>query len=160
MSVVDARRVVDGVIPDGTPVELTEAVRKVARRTEQLRTRELARAALAEVTAGRVKEVHDSYVLLVLMNGPATLIPRWMAVAAGRERVGAFLALVTDKLDGSSAVVEAVPAIDVDEDAQTGGFSPFGRDNRRLTTVTADDERVLMGEPEPLRVLVPVTIAS
>jgi hypothetical protein len=36
-------------------------------------------------------------VLLVRVSGPATMVPRWMAVAAQRDRVGALLALVADE---------------------------------------------------------------
>ena len=86
------------------------------------------------------------------------MVPRWMAGAAQRDRVGALLALVADKLDGASAVVEAIPAIDIDDAPDADGFSPFGRGDVRTRRITADDARLLDGEPQPLRVLVPVTI--
>ena len=60
-------------------------------------------------------------------EGQATMVPRWMAGATQRDRVGALLALLADKLDGTSAVVEAVPAIEVEDAPETDGFSPFGR---------------------------------
>jgi hypothetical protein len=70
--------------------------------------------------------------------------------------------LVTDRLDDSSAVVEAMPAIDleihVEEASGAGGFSPFGRGDARARTITAQDARLLSGEPEALRILVPVPI--
>jgi hypothetical protein len=154
----DAKDVVDGVIPEGAPEGLIQALKAVACETERIRDRVVAGAEFAEVIAGRVKEVHESYVILVLMSGPETLIPRWMAHAAKRATVGDLLALVTDKLDGASAVIEALPAIDVNDDAQAVAFTPFGRGDKRALGITADDERMLAGEPAPLRVLVPVAV--
>ncbi len=154
----DAERVVDGVLPEDAPTALTEVIKAVARRTEQLRASELILSTLAEVIAGQVTEVHEAYVLLVRVSGPATMVPRWMAVAAQRDRVGALLALVADKLDDVSAVVEAVPAIDVGDSPGADGFSPFGRDDARARSLAAADERLLAGEPQPLRILVPVLI--
>ena len=116
-------------------------------------------SATAEVVfAGHIAEVSDSYVVVVQVKGQSTMVPRWMAVAAQRDRVGAFLALVADKLDGASAVVEAIPAIDIDDAPEAGGFSPFVRGDARTRHITADDARLLDGEPQSLRVLVPVTI--
>src|ERR1039457_7264590 len=132
LSGYDAQQVVDGVLPEGAPAELAEALKAVARRTEQWGPRGV--------------------------GGPATMVPRWMAVAAQRDKVGSLLALVMDKLDDGRAVVEAVPAIDVPENAGTGRFSPFGRGDPRILSLTQADELLLAGEPQPLRILVPVLI--
>ncbi|MGH3930438.1 MAG: hypothetical protein ACRDTF_10730 [Pseudonocardiaceae bacterium] len=153
----EAERVIDGVLPDDPPAALAEALKAVARRTEQLRAGELILATLAEVTAGRIAEVHEGYVVLVRVSGPAAMVPRWMAVAAGRDKVGELLALVMDKLDDASAVVDAVPAIDV---AGEDGFSPFGRGDARVRNLTQADARLLAGEPQPLRILVPILIEA
>jgi hypothetical protein len=152
----DAQRVVDGRLPEDAPDALVEALRAIARRTEQLRAGESMLATLAEVIAGRITEVHEGYVVMVRMSGPAAMIPRWMAVAAQRDRVGELLALVMDKLDDASAFVEAVPAIDVDDDPDA--FSPFGRGDMRVRNLSRADARLLAGEPQPLRILVPVLI--
>lgn len=154
----DAQQVLDGVLPKGAPDALVAALRAVARRTERLRVSELKLPASAEVTVGRVAEVHEGFVILAVMAGPSTAVPRWMAGAARRDEVGALLALVTDKLDGRSAVVEAVPAIDVDGEGESGAFSPFGRGDARVLAITEADVGLLAGSPAPLRVLVPVTI--
>jgi hypothetical protein len=156
----DAERVIDGVLPDGAPDALIEALKAVARRTEQLRAGELILATLAEVITGQVEEVHEGYVVLVRVSGPAAMIPRWMAVHAQRDKVGAFIALVTDKLDAGSAVIEVVPAIDVDEETGADVFSPFGRGDARVRSLTRADERLLAGEPQSLRILVPVLIEA
>ena len=87
------------------------------------------------------------------------MVPSWMAGAAHREQVGGLLALVSDKLDGASAVVEAVPAIEID-DPEIGGFTSFGRDEARTHSITADDARLLAGRPQSLRILFPVTIGE
>ena len=55
-------------------------------------------------------------------------------------------------------VIEAVPAIEVEDVPETGAFSPFGRGDKRARRVSADDVRLLTGHPQPLQVLVPVTV--
>ncbi len=161
LSAPDSRDVIDGVIPDDAPRELLEVLKDVARLTEKIRERELFDAHVSDFAAGRVKEVHETYVLLVLMSGPETLIPRWMAAgAANSARVGSFLALITDRLSGASAVIDVLPALDISDDTESASFSPFGRGDRRAFAITADDESLLSGEPQPFRILVPVTIQS
>jgi hypothetical protein len=105
--------------------------------------------------------VHHGYVIIVPMNGPETLLPRWMAVgAAARAHVGSLLALVTDKLSEASAVIDVIPALDIGDEDEPAPFTPFGRGDRRALAITAGDERLLAGEPEPPRVRVPVTIEA
>jgi hypothetical protein len=153
-----AQAVIDGVIPDDPPEQLLHALKNVARVTEKIRARELAGTEPVVFLAGRVTEVHHSYVIIVPINGRETLIPRWMAAgAANRAHVGSLLALITDKLSEASAVIDVIPALDVDDD-EPAPFTPFGRGDTRALAITADDERLLSGTPEPLRVLVPVTI--
>jgi hypothetical protein len=154
-----AQAVIDGVIPDDPPAQLLKALRSVARATEELRERELSGTRPADFLAGRVKEVHQSYVIVVLMSGPETLIPRWMAAgAANRAQVGSLLALITDKLSEASAVIDVIPALDVNDDGPPAPFTPFGRGDKRALAITADDEQRLAGDPEPLQILVPVAI--
>ena len=155
----EAEQVVSGLLPEDGPATLAEAVRAVASRTEQVRADDILLSSPAEVVfAGRIAEVSDQFVLLVQVEGTATMVPLWMAGAARRDRVGDFLALVADKLDGASAVVEAVPAINIGDVSGTDGFSPFGRADGRTRSITTGDVRLLTGEPRSLRVLVPVTI--
>jgi hypothetical protein len=155
----EAEQVVGGAFPGGARTELVKALRTIAERTEQVRADYIVLSSPAEVVfAGRITEVTERYVVLVEAKGATTMLPRWMAGDARRDRVGAFLALVSDKLDGTSAVVEAIPAIDVEDAPETVGFSPFGRADARARSITADDARVLAGEPTSLRILVPVTI--
>jgi hypothetical protein len=156
----EAEQVVSGQFPEDGPAALAEALRAVASRTEQVRANDILLSSPAEVVfAGRIAEVGDQFVLLVqAKEGTATMVPLWMAGAARRGRVGDFLALVADKLDGASAVVEAVPAIDIEDTPDADGFSPFGRGDARTRSITADDVRLMAGESQSLRILVPVTI--
>jgi hypothetical protein len=158
----EAEQVVGGVFPEDGPAALAEALRYAARRTEQVRASAIVLSSPAEVVfAGHIAEVTDRFVLLVQgEEGTATMVPLWMAGAAQRDRVGDCLALVADKLDGASAVVEAVPAIDIDDPLGADGFSPFGRGDARTRSITADDVRLLAAEPKSLRILVPVTIGG
>lgn len=155
----EAEKLVDGVLPRDATEALLEALRAVASRTERLRADDIVLSSPAEVVfAGRVAEVTGGYVKLVQDEGETTMLPRWMAGAVRRDQAGAFLALVADRLAGASAVVEAVPAIEVDDPPAVGEFSPFGRGDDRTLSIKPDDARLLSGEPEPLRILVPVTI--
>jgi hypothetical protein len=156
----EAEQVVSGLFPEDGPAALTEALRAVASRTEPVRANDILLSSPAEVVfAGRIAKVSDQFVLLVqVKQGTATMVPLWMAGAARRDRVGDFLVLVADKLDGASAVVEAVPAIDIDDTPEADGFSPFGRGDARTRSITADDVHLLAGEAQSLRILVPVTI--
>jgi hypothetical protein len=158
----EAERVVYGVLPQDATDALGHALRALAARTEQVRVNDASlssplEASFARWIAGHITEVHETYVLLAQPDGPATAVPRWMADAAHRNRVGGLLMLVTDKFHHASAVVEAVPAIDVDvADANT--FSPFDRGDTRSLAITTEDAQVLAGKPLPLRIVVPVQI--
>lgn len=154
----DAQSVIDGVLPEGVPDRLPDALKAVARRTEECRTAEMDLPTTTEVVVGRVAEVHPGHVLVVGVGGAATAVPRWMALAVRRDQVGVLLALVLDKLDDGRAIVEATPAIDIDNDVDVVTFSPFGRGDSRLTHLTKADEAILIGDPRPLRILVPVLI--
>lgn len=155
----EAEQVVNGVLPGGAPAALTETLRAVASRTERVRASDILLSSPAEVIfAGRVAEVSDQFVVVARGKEVTTMVPRWMASGAQRDQVGALLALVADRLDGASAVVDAVPAIDIDDAPQAEGFSPFGRGDPRTRSITPDDARLLSAEPQALRILVPVTI--
>jgi hypothetical protein len=157
----EADLVIAGVLPEGAPDMLAGALRAIATRTWQVCADDIILSSPAEmIFAGRIAEVREGYVLLVQVKGPSTMVPRWMAGAAHREQVGDLLALISDKLDGASAVVEAVPAIEIDDPPEIRGFTPFGRDDVQTRSITADDARLLAGRPQPLRILFPVTIGE
>src|SRR5580658_9049469 len=67
-----AEQVVGGLFPDDMPAALTEALRAVASRTEQVRANDILLSSPAEaVFAGRIAEVSDRFVLLVQVEGTA-----------------------------------------------------------------------------------------
>jgi hypothetical protein len=91
-------------------------------------------------------------ILIFLTTEPYTYVR-----SAQESRVGRpFCRPAT--LDGASAVVEAVPAVEVEDVPETGEFSPFGRGDARTRSITADDTRLLAGRPLPLRIFVLVTV--
>jgi hypothetical protein len=169
----EAKQVVGGVLPEDAPASLAEVLRALADQTGQIEQDGTSLSSPMEILfAGQVAEVHQEYVVLVQANGPATMVPRWMARAARRDWVGGHLVLVSDKLDSATAVVEAVPAIGVDvmyrsetapavyteRSLHVNEFSPYGRGDVRARSITAEDARLLAGEPRPLRILVPVMV--
>jgi len=157
----EADQVIAGVLPEGAPDMLAVALRAIATRTGQVCADDIILSSPAEmIFAGRIAEVREGYVLLVQVKGPSTMVPRWMAGAAHREQVGDLLALISDRLDGASAVVEAVPAIEIDDPPEIRGFTPFGRGDAQTRSITADDAQLLARPPQPLRILFPVTIGE
>jgi hypothetical protein len=157
----EADQVIGGELPAGAPDTLVGALRAIAARTGQVCADDVILSSPAEmIFAGRIAEVREGYVLLAQVKGPSTMVPRWMAAAAHREQVGDLLALISDKLDDVTAVVEAVPAIEIDDPPEISGFAPFGRDDARTRSITVDDARLLAGHPQPLQILFPVTIGE
>ena len=153
----EAEQVIDGVLPESAPADLAEALRAVASRTERVRADCIPLSSPLEVLfAGQIVEATEGYVVLKQIDGLATVVPRWMAASARRDRLGDLLALVSDRLDGASAVIEAMGAIDVGDIYH--GFSPFARGDGRALSINAEDAHLLAGEPQPLRIVVPVII--
>ncbi len=157
----DAQEIVDGFMREDALADLKEVIRAIATRTEEVRASDVLLSSPMEVLfAGRIAEMNEHYVVLTQIEGGATVVPRWMAGAVKRDQIGAFLALVADKLDFASAVVEALPAIEInlERSKEQIKFSPFGRDDPRTRRISSRDARLLAGEPQPLRILLPVTI--
>lgn len=155
-----AQQVIDGSLDSEVPAELGEALRVVARCTERVRGSRPRSVSVVDMCAGRVTKVYEEYVILAGPAGPATAVPRWMAVAARREKVGEPLVLVTDKVDTASAFVEAVPAIEYEDCSVDPEFTPFGRGDSRVRQLSSADEALLAGDPEPLVIVVPVSIGE
>lgn len=100
----EAEQTVCGQLCDDAPAALTAALRAVVSRTEQARAGDTVLSSPAEVVfADRIAELTEGYALVAHATGPATMVPRWMASAARRDRLGALLTLVADKLEGASA---------------------------------------------------------
>lgn len=152
----DVSAAVAGEVADTGWPELLRLLRLLARRTKAARAR---LSGGQDVIAGTISETRSDYLVLTAASGLRTAVPRWLAQAAHREKVGDCLALVTDRLDDRHMVVNAVPGIDVSKGAAAATFSAFGR-TAPVRQLTKADARLLSRPAAPLRVLVPVTIDS
>ena len=155
-------RIVDSVLGGEESPEpglgLSVVLRELARHTARVRDELKSSASLREIVAGQIAELADDNLVLAMSGGGRTMVPTWLARGAPREHVGQFLALLQEKLDEHQALVEAMPAISLEpRNASQDELSPFGRDPR-LYRVNAKDAAQLAREPQPLRILVPVTI--
>jgi hypothetical protein len=124
----------------------------------------------AEVTTGYVSSVQGDVVWVRPVDGKATVaLPAWLAAGARRGSVGDPVIVRTWRIAHDQAVVDVIPAIDLDprpsqpspaqpSPAEPPLYSPFNRADPRTTTITADDADRLHGPPAPLRVPVPVVI--
>lgn len=155
---------VEGSVPEARWPELHQLLRLIARETKSaLRSNAnlydpVSMNELRQVFAGRVHASKPEYLVLRDALGKETAVPRSLARAAHREEVGDFLAVITDRLDEGQMVVNAVPAIDIDE-GSSRQFNPFSR-NGTGGRISKADVRLLSRMPATLRVMVPVTIAS
>jgi len=156
----DLQAVIGGVIP---PVELAReihaALAVVALLAEAARL-DAALPATTDLFVGWVSALRSDSVVVSGSYGEQTALPLWMVGVVHRANIGDAVVLVSEKLDESRAVVEAVPGITVPR--QRAGtpepFHPFGRGDRRKTTITSADAEVLRRQPRALQILVPVTI--
>jgi hypothetical protein len=148
---------VDGLFPLNAPEELWSALRALAKETGRRWITESARGALPEVTVGYIATMSATSVLLRCPKSGDVTVPRWLARAAHRDAVGACMAVVTELLEDASALTYAIPAMDLDAGAPR--FSPFGR-AAPVRSLTPTDVALLQGAPQPLRVIVPVTIGA
>jgi hypothetical protein len=146
-----------GIVPAEAPDELWTALRRLAEETQRRWRSASARGPMPEIITGCITEIGPAVVVLQPSAGPAITLPRWLAQAAHRESVGACLGVVVDRFEGTSALTYALPALDLD--ARPRRFSPFDRD-APIRSLTPDDVALLRREPEPLRVIVPVTIGG
>ncbi|NUT97555.1 MAG: hypothetical protein HOY78_36585 [Saccharothrix sp.] len=113
--------------------------------------------ALADVIEGHVAAVNSTAVGVAFPGSvDIVFVPRWMAVEAHRDRVGDPVIIRTERLAEGQAVVEVVPAIDLDDQP----YSPFGRATPANTRITADDFAHLSTPTAPARVVVPVVIST
>lgn len=135
--------------------EFFDVIRAVANETRSVRQTSLRPSQRSEIVTGKILESRAEGLVLEAPSGAKTLVPRWLGQAAHREKVGDALALVTDRLDDTQMVVQALPAIEVHPVRRAA--SPFGR-MAPVLELTADDARRLSRRPLPLKLLVPVSI--
>jgi hypothetical protein len=149
---------VDGGAREEDSPELLGLLRLVAAETRATRGRMSARVTLSEVVTGRISEEQASYCVLTAESGARTAVPRWLADAAKRGRLGDCLALVTEKLGAQQLVVNALPGLEMSEHTPAV-FSPFGR-SARVNSLTRADASRLARKPAPLTIVVPVSIGA
>ena len=156
--------VLDGQVPPGEyATELEAALWALAQEIATLRV-SAGLPSSGDRFAGRVSERRGDSVLVSAQDGTRTAVPLWMVRAVHRDQVGDRVVLISVRLDDHQALVQAAPGIDIPAQRSPeavpggGGFTPFGRADRRGLEVSGEDLDKLRGTPRPLRVLVPVTI--
>jgi hypothetical protein len=150
----EARDAVSGLVRHSA---LSSLLRSVSRSTERARARHRVLTTVYEITIGAVSESRPGYVVVHTTHGEDTAVPRWLAAGVARDKPGDLVALLHERLGARKAILEAMPAIDVDDPDDTSGYSPFDRSDPR-NRLSARDAPFLHGEPTALRVLIPVTI--
>ncbi|WP_367137410.1 hypothetical protein [Saccharothrix sp. HUAS TT1] len=114
--------------------------------------------ALLLVHHGHVSELRgDVAWIKQLGRSPDVVLPRPLLDAAHRAFLGGPVVLRT-VLTGDQAMVEVVPAVDLDLPEAAEPYSPFDRADPRTTTITEEDAERLSGTPAPLFAPVPVVI--
>lgn len=105
-----------GTLSGDAPARALAAVRALAIRTEQswdAAMQDDLPPSPAEATfAGQVAALFPGHAVLSQSDGPAVTVPRWVIDVQYLD-AGAPLVLLADKLDHASAVMEAVPGIDI-----------------------------------------------
>ncbi|MDQ1306255.1 MAG: hypothetical protein QG671_2087 [Actinomycetota bacterium] len=111
--------------------------------------------------AGEVSERRGDSVVVSATDGTRMAVPLWLVQAVHRDQVGDRLIVISVRLDDRQALVQVLPGIAVPPQRAvaepTETFTPFGR-GRRALEVSREDTALLRGIPQPLRVLVPVTV--
>ncbi len=159
LSEVQRQAVLDGKTPAGEQgAELTELLGTLAQEIAGIAS---GLPSSGDQFAGEVSERRGDNVVVSASDGTRTAVPLWLAEAAHRDQVGDRLILVSVRLDNRQALVQVLPGIAVPVQRAsaepTATFTPFARD-RRVLEVSRDDIALLHGTPQPLWVLVPVTV--
>lgn len=150
----EAREAVSGVVRRAA---LGDVLRSVTRLTQRARDHHKVLTSVYEITIGSVAEARPGYVIVHTTAGDDTAVPRWLAAGVARDKPGDLVALLHERLGARKAILEAMPAIDVDATDDDADYSPFNRADPR-NRLSTTDAPYLRGKPAPLRVLVPVTI--
>jgi hypothetical protein len=136
--------------------DLAAVVRALAVQTEAVRLqRRFAKHAL-DFHVGRITSAAEGYVVVTSEAGLSLAVPRALARAAHRERVGECLGVLASLVDHRELIVRAVPGIAVGPE-RDDSYSPFTR-ARRFEHITTADAQYLRGKPAPLTIQIPVAI--
>jgi hypothetical protein len=141
-------------VPEDSALALV--LRTLALQTATVRLqRRFAKHALA-CHVGRISSSTEGYVVVTNEGGLSIAVPRGLARAAHRERIGECLAVINSHVDARELIVRAMPGIDVGRD-RAEPYSPFARVDG-FERINATDAAYLRGRPEPLTIQIPVTI--
>lgn len=130
-------------------------IRRIATKTALVRQQRRFAKLASWYHVGRISAVAEGYVVID-GGGKQSLVPRNLARAAFRERVGECLAIMNGPVDGRERIVRAVPGIALEPGA--GSYSPFARPPGGLQRVSSGDLAYLQGVPIPTQIPVPITI--
>jgi hypothetical protein len=143
-----------GTLAEGL-ADLTAVLRKLALQTEAARHGRPVRP-LHSFLIGRISQATGDYVVVTTDENHSFAVPRDLARAANRDRVGDCLGVISSPTDDRGLIVRAVPGIDLGPDEHER-YSPFARP-KGFERISAADAAYLRGTPTPPRVLVPVSI--
>ena len=142
------------LIPEDS--DLTLVLRALALQTATIRLqRQFARHALA-FHVGRISSSTEGYVVVTNEGGQSVAVPRGLARAAHRERIGECLGVINSHVDERELIVRAMPGIDVGRE-HAEPYSPFARVDG-FERINAADQAYLRGRPTPLTIQIPVAI--
>lgn len=137
--------------------ELMALIRLVAQEAHDARVKHAKLKAPVVWAVGRVSEAGASFVVVSIPEGETIAVPRGLASAVHRDKIGDCLALLTDQIDPRGMVVRAAPAIDLAATNEQKAFSPYGRAHS-VNRITKSDAKMLRGTPAALKIRVPVRI--
>lgn len=148
---------VEGAAVPGS-AKLSTTLRMLALQTERVRHQKRFARRRISFHVGQISRVEGEYVVITSETESSVAVPRGLARAAHRERIGECLAVINSQPDERELIVRAVPGIDL-RSPVVEGFSPFAR-SPGFEPVSRADVAYLRGRPAPLTIRFPVTIES
>jgi hypothetical protein len=142
------------LVPEAS--DLAPILRALALQTATTRLqRRFTKRALA-FHVGRISSSTEGYVVVTNEGGLSVAVPRVLARAAHRERIGECLGVINSHVDERELIVRAMPGIDVSQEHDEP-YSPFARVDG-FERISVSDEAYLRGRPAPLTIQIPVAI--
>ncbi|HEY6728767.1 MAG TPA: hypothetical protein VI197_32370 [Polyangiaceae bacterium] len=145
--------IAEGELAAASP--FVELIRTLAMKTAEVRRQHHFDKLASWYHVGRISTVAEGYVV-VDGEGKQSFVPRSLARAVFRERVGECLAVMNSPVDDREMIVRAVPGIELDPEKDS--YSPFARPAAGFQRVSAADLAYLRGVPRPLAITIPITI--
>lgn len=132
-----------------------DLIRELAMKTTAVRLQHRFAKLASWYHVGRISTVAEAYVTIE-GGGKHSLVPRDLARAVFRERVGECLAIMNRPVDGRELIVRAVPGIALEP--KQNPYSPFARPAAGFQRVSAADLAYLRGVPKSFEITIPITI--